>query len=532
MPLSDISTINVSSAGAGVTRAGYGVPLIVSHTAAWTERVRTYTSLAGVQVDFAANTPEYLAASKIFSQSPKVTQIKIGRAALQPTQKFSVGVNTAALNTPYRVRLAVATGSAWVSQDATYNSGSGATAWTPSGIWSRGDLVSSASGFIYSCLGKSGVFGGFGNSTGFTGFGGASGPSGTALAIAENQIFWMFVGSGNTGSISSDAIINGLRAKVDYLAAPSVNGTGTGQLVSSLQGAGGAQTMQLLANTPAKFFGLQVYDRNVLTSNQTQADPGIATDLAAIALENNDWYGLITLFNSEALADAAAAWVETATKAYPVASIDTQIPRVADTISTDVAHDIKAAAYARTWTMFHPSNDEFMDAAELGKWFPVSPGGETWRMKTLSGVTVENYTSTEITNMKAKYAHFYYNIGGRNVVGGDAKNGAAEYIDVVRFLDWYTSELQADLADLVIGVDKVPYTNPGIDLIEAKVTKRNEAGIRAGGIAANPAPVVTAPDISDVSASDKANRELSGVTTSWTLAGAIHHITVSVTASA
>ncbi len=35
----------------------------------------------------------------------------------------------------------------------------------------------------------------------------------------------------------------------------------------------------------------------------------------------------------------------------------------------------------------------------------------------------------------------------------------------------------------------------------------------------------------DVSTADKTARELSGVVTEWTLAGAIHHITVSVTAN-
>jgi hypothetical protein len=152
-------------------------------------------------------------------------------------------------------------------------------------------------------------------------------------------------------------------------------------------------------------------------------------------------------------------------------------------------------------------------------------------MKTLSGVTVAQYSDTEVTNMKAKYAHFYYDIGGRNVVGGDAKTAEGDYVDVTRGLDWYESELQADLADLAIGVNKIPFTNQGIALVEAKVRKMNDRGIRAGLIADDPAPVVSVPDVSDVATSDKAARELPDVETEWTLAGAIHHITVSVTAN-
>jgi hypothetical protein len=85
---------------------------------------------------------------------------------------------------------------------------------------------------------------------------------------------------------------------------------------------------------------------------------------------------------------------------------------------------------------------------------------------------------------------------------------------------------------MVIGSDKVPYTNPGIDKVEAKVRAMNQRGIDAGLIAPDPEPIVTAPDVADVSAADKQARELNNVETEWTLAGAIHHITVRVTASA
>jgi hypothetical protein len=172
-----------------------------------------------------------------------------------------------------------------------------------------------------------------------------------------------------------------------------------------------------------------------------------------------------------------------------------------------------------------------MDAAEMGKFFAIAPGGETWRMKTLAGVTVEQYSDTEVTNMRAKYAHYYYDIGGRNVVGGDAKTGSGEYVDVTRGLDWYQSELQGDLADLAIGVNKIPFTNAGIALVEAKVRKMNDRGIRAGLISPDVDPVVSVPDSADVSSADKAARELPDVESEWTVAGAVHHITVSVTAN-
>lgn len=531
MSLSDISTIVVTTTGAGVTRQGFGVPMILSHTATWAERSRAYTSDSAVLLDFAANSPEAIAAGKIFGQSPTVPRIVIGRAVFQPTQKFSVGFATGATgnNQEFRLRVAVPTGVVFTSQDAVYNSGAGARGWVASNTWSRGDVImgNTAHNGIYSCLGPSGIY----NSNGLTGIGATMGPSGAGQAIQEGNIFWACVGSGITGACPPDAAIYGLWAKVDALGAPTVVATGVNNLTTSIQGSPGSRTLQLLANAPAKFFGTRVYNRQALTISQTQADPGIATDLAAVKLADSSWYGLVTLFNSEAIVDATAAWVESNTKLYPAASQDTSIPTIPDASATDAAHDFKAAGYARSWVFHHPSNDEFADAAELGRFFPISPGGETWRMKPLTGVTKESYTDTEQTNMKGKFAHFYFDIGGVGVVGGDAKSGSGEFIDVVRGLDWYTSELQAKLANLAIGLNKIPFTNAGIDLVEAKVRQQNAAGITAGLISPDPAPVVTAPDVTDISTEDKQDRELSGVNTTWTLAGAIHHITVNVTAN-
>lgn len=531
MSLDDIATINVSTTGAGVTRAGYGVPLIVSHgSQLGADRVRAYTSLSAVAADFLANSPEYMAAEQIFGQSPKLRRIMIGRAALRPTQRFSIGVQSVNTAQPYRVRVAVPTGVVFTSQDATYNSGAGATGWRPSGLWSKGDLVIASDGVgLWSCVGPSQAA----YENGFTGYGGASGPTGVSGDFRENQIYWSYVGSGVTGAVTNDAIMIGLKSKIEALGAPTAIATGVSNcLQTSLQGSAGSRTLRLLANTAANFFGLQVYSRAALNCSQDHSDPGIATDLAAIKLASNSWYGLVTPFNSEALINAAAGWVESNSKLYPAATLDSAVATVTESGSaTDVGHDIKAASYARSWAFHHPSNDEFADAAQLGKFFTFSPGSETWRMKTLTGVTAETYTDTEITNMKARYAHYYYDLGGLSVVGGDAKTGAGEYVDRTRGIDWYTSELQADLADMLLGSAKVPFTNPGIDMVEAVVRKRNTAGIKAGLIAADPEPVVTAPDVADVSTANKTARTLTDVVTEWTLAGAIHHITVTVTAS-
>ena len=105
MPLSDIVNVAISLQTAGILQAGFGVAMILSNTAAWPERIRFYTDLDGVVADFATTTGEYQAASKLFSQTPRVERIAIGRAANKPTQKYEIRVATVANSQAYTVAM-------------------------------------------------------------------------------------------------------------------------------------------------------------------------------------------------------------------------------------------------------------------------------------------------------------------------------------------------------------------------------------------------------------------------------------------
>lgn len=452
MPLSDIVNVVVSTQNPGVTQAGFGVPLITSASASWAERVRTYANIAGVGADFATTTPEYLAANAIFSQNPRLTQIKIGRLANKPTQVSVVKVTSVINTTAYVVHFF----SAGVEQTATYTSDNTAT---------------------------------------------------------------------------NDEIAAGLASAINALAAPAPNATAVAT------GPGGSQVCTVTGNAAGNWFCVDINDPNLLAVHETGTDAGVAADLDAINNEDNGWYGLISLFKSDATVAAAAGWVENNTKLYTPALCGTEIATVVDGSATDEAHALKAAARARTGAFFHPRGWEFADAAEMGKFFVVSPGGDNWRLKTLSGVTPgwsngQQYTQTQITNIKAKRANFYYILGGVNVIGGNGTVAANEYIDVVRGIDWWTARVSERLANLLIQSNKVPFTDAGIALVVTEVAAQNTEGIDAGLIAASPRPTVTAPLAANISSADKQLRQLLNVNTVWTLAGAINFLQVNATVTA
>ncbi len=334
-------------------------------------------------------------------------------------------------------------------------------------------------------------------------------------------------------STTGDLITAGIAAALNALAVPDIGAT------SAASGSGASAIVTCTGDAAGNYFDLEVLDLNLLSLQETETDPGIVADLTAMAAESSAWYGLCLLYKSDAIVLAAAGWVETNTKLFIMASSASECATHAVSGATDILAALKSASRARTGGSYHPRNYEFFDAAQMGRWFPIAPGSDNWRMKTLSGITAGTgvslfaLTGTQQTNIQNKYGNFYYNIGtadnGVNVVGGRGLVADNEYIDVVRGIDWWSANLSAKLVNLEISVEKIPFTDDGVNLIKNQVKAQNTEGINANLINPTPIPIVTAPKVADVSAQNKALRNLPDVNTQWELAGAINTMTVNAT---
>lgn len=86
MSLDQLVQVSISTQTTGVSQAGFGVPLVCAYHTVFPERVRSYTSLAGMVSDgFAVTDAAYLIAQALIAQNPKLPTFKVGRRALAPT---------------------------------------------------------------------------------------------------------------------------------------------------------------------------------------------------------------------------------------------------------------------------------------------------------------------------------------------------------------------------------------------------------------------------------------------------------------
>lgn len=256
-------------------------------------------------------------------------------------------------------------------------------------------------------------------------------------------------------------------------------------------------------------------------------DPGLAADLTAIETVDPDgWYALLLDSNSEAEILVAAAFIEARKKIFLCNTSDTEV--IDNVVTTDVMSDLQSFAYARTAIIYSQARLlNWTGAAWAGNRLPSDPGSSTWAFKTLAAVQVDSkLTGGQVSVIESKGGNVYRTIAGVNVTTfGITASG--EYIDVTRFIDWLDARIKERIFSVLINNAKIPYTDVGVDLMRAQVLAQLDQGITVGGLAADPAPVVTAPAVADIDPADKANRILPDIFFQATLAGAIHQLVIS-----
>lgn len=114
--------VQITVDNVGITRQGFGKPLIVSHSDAIApDLYREYSSLLAVAEDFDSDTPEYLAANAFFAQTPKPPKIAVGRAPSQPTQQYTIRLGAGGPRNEFTYSIDVA-GTGMESETVSYTS--------------------------------------------------------------------------------------------------------------------------------------------------------------------------------------------------------------------------------------------------------------------------------------------------------------------------------------------------------------------------------------------------------------------------
>jgi len=516
--INDVVVVNITRETKGVTQVGFGIPLVLGYHHKFPERVKVYSSFDAVKEDFSSNDLEYKKAQALFSQDLSPEQIIIGRASANANILIS---------------------SLDVTEDYEFKLNGTTISYTPAPTDTKADVVD---GLVAAVLASGEPVTPVDNGDDFDLIATVAGvdftieSSDTKMTIrtltqAATINFDIDFVTGNTINLN----VNG--HAIDPVPFNTTHAQTLTDLATAIQALDivsactvtGAREVTIvpiqdvivlvtdIAVTGGASQAVGTFAANTTYQNETPV-----TALTTITNENNDWYFLIYAQGhyDSAGVKLLAADIETKLKLFFALSFD---PRTITSSTDDLASELQALNYDRTIVAFTKVDDNHIEAAWIGLNAPKDPGSITWKFKTLSGVTADDYTDTEKTNVKGKNANLYNEIGGIDIMEeGVVISG--EYIDVMRGVDWIQARIEEKVYSTLAASDKVPYTDAGVDIVKSDVNSILRIAIGQGILADDPAPAVTAPDVADIPTADKQARILRDVEFTATLAGAIHKV--------
>jgi Protein of unknown function (DUF3383) len=342
----------------------------------------------------------------------------------------------------------------------------------------------------------------------------------TALSAVTGVVYNLSVGGKAVtytvpGASTTTTVATAITSLITALALSGVVATSSAAIITLTQTAG------VLVDVVQDFQHMSFAD--------ITADPGIATDLAAILVFDSNWYGLILDSNSKAEVVAAAAWVE----ANPAKLFITNGSDTAVSAGTggNTLKTLKAAAYSRTAYLHSQSQLlSYSGAAWMGKQFTATPGSDNWAFKTLAGVTVDNLSDAQIHQIENDNGNVYTAVAGVNITQfGVLPSG--QWIDVQRGLDWFAATMQTNIFGVLANNSKIPYTDAGMDVLRSTILGVFQTAINNGFLAATPAPILNIPLVANQSPTDRGARRVNNITFSANLAGAVNKLVISGTVS-
>ncbi|TDI74602.1 MAG: DUF3383 family protein [Betaproteobacteria bacterium] len=268
---------------------------------------------------------------------------------------------------------------------------------------------------------------------------------------------------------------------------------------------------------------------NSITQIIVQAG-GLTGSLVNSLNETNDWYGLAIYARTFAAIEEVSDWIQGIGSANPKLFVgqSADVGILDPAVDTDIVSVLGAKSAFRTAIIYNADSTEFSDCGWMGEQLPKDPGSSTWAYKQISLSTPTDFAAGEKEAAHGKNCNTYDVVASTNITEeGKVLDGpSGEYIDIIRGVDWITVNVQADLFALIVQNPKIPYTSNGIGICVLTVRNTLKTAQNMGILSTDSEPVVTAPDIVDVPAADKANRLLNDLDFSAVLAGAIQKINV------
>ena len=421
-------TVDVNLGIAGVQSQSLSNMLVVGITDVINvqERIRNYTTLAGVITDFGTSAPEYFAAAAYFAQSPQPITLSIGRWAKTATQGILIGAPVTPTNQLVATWTSISNGAFQIA----INGGS----VTPIGPI---------------------------NFTTVTNLNGVASLIEAALATASISATVLWNSSYQQFTIESS--VTGPSSAVSFLTSP-VSGTDISNMLGLSVLDSGAYTVAGIAAESA-VSAAALFDLNYGTSYYGYTQLGVAdSDILAIALLIEGSSNKHIYFNTTQEGGVLSA-----------------------TSTTDIAYLLAQEQYKRSCLQYSSTNPYAVlsfAARLLTVNYEANQSVITMMYKQEPTVLAETLNVNQLNALIAKNCNVFVTYSNNATIIQNGVVASGDYIDIISGSDWLAISIQISVFNLLYTTPtKIPQTDPGNGQIKGQIVLNLNQAVNNGLLA-------------------------------------------------
>ncbi len=426
---SDIVNVQVTLTPQPVPYSNFGALLIIGSTQGVIgvgERLRQYSTIAGVETDFGNTAPESLAATLFFEQSPQPAIVYIGYWAQNPDYAYLYGATLSTSGQLMSLWNTITQGSMSITIDGTIRNLVGLNFSTASNMNGVASIIQGALPVGATCTWNASYDQLIvrGAQTGLSGTITYATPIGTGTDISTlTGLSLLAQASPPVQGVAAETPLAAMTAMVAFsnlwygsMFAPVTNSTITDAQYEAVAN-------YIEAQNPSRIFGITTQEAGVL-------NPVINTDIASV-LQSLNLQHTCVQYSSQNL--------------YAVASL-----------------------FGRAFTVDFTANNTVI----------------TLKFKVEPGIIAETINESQAAALNAKNCNVFVNYSNGVAIIQQGVMCGGYFFDERQGLDWLQNQIQVNLFNLLYtSPTKIPQTDPGVHILTTGVEQALVSGVNNGLIA-------------------------------------------------
>jgi uncharacterized protein DUF3383 len=204
--------------------------------------------------------------------------------------------------------------------------------------------------------------------------------------------------------------------------------------------------------------------------------------IQACRAKNFEWYACMHVTAVTADHKEIAAYIETATPTS-VYGFTTADAGVLNNVVDNLCEYLKDAGYKRTFGQYaltQPYAIAGIIGYAMGQNSGLANSAFTLKFKQEIGVTAEDLTPTQISNIEGNNCNLYLNYGNYYNIFEQGKMANGQFFDEIINLDMLANNIQLSVMDLLYGNPKVPQTDAGVNQIIHQINQACDQAVTIG----------------------------------------------------